>query len=1090
MLEQMYNFYPKKLVQPRGCTINILLIMKLTTLILITAILQVSANTFAQKITLSERNAPLNKIFEKISDQTGFDFLVSTENLKMAKSVTINVQNEDLKSALDKIFTGQPLSFVIQEKMVVVSKKALTTTLSEIGKDTVIHGIVTDESGRPLVGATVKTKGKGAIALTNNNGLFDILVNNTKIIIMVSYVGYQTKEYLLSSFDTKIISIQLLPETSSLNQVQIIGYGTTTKRFNTGSTGSVSAKEIETQPVSNPLSALQGKVSGVLVQTQNGLPGGAIKVQIRGQGSLASGTDPLYVVDGIPFLSASLAGNTAASGANGAISPLSIINPNDILSIDILKDADATAIYGSRAANGVVLITTKKGVAGKDKISVDLSEGISKISRLDNQVLNLPQYLKLRKDAFANDGILPDVYSAPDLLSWDTTKTTDWQKYFYAKAAHVTTIRASLSGGDELNSYLFSLNYRNEGTILPGDERYIKGGGFFNFRHSSQNKKFNYALAISYDKDDNKTLYSSINNQAFTLPPNFPVYNPDGSYNWDIGNPVASLLQHQESKTDYLNINNNFGYRFSPYLNAQVSVGYNSYRLDQVATLPLISQNPSFDPVATAYFGNNLSQRYIIEPQLTFQKQISKGSFTTLIGATYQRQVNTGSLIEGDGVSNPSLLGNIGAATTLLNGTNSYTLYKYASIFSRVNYNWAGKYIIDVNFRRDGSSRFGPNKQFGNFYAVGAAWLFSEEPFFKNKIDWLSYGKLRSSIGTTGNDQISDYQYLASYGAGTVYGGSSTLSPTRVANPNYSWETTHKVEGAVELGFLKDRILFTAAWYRHLSSNQLIQYKVPVLTGFASYQANFPAEIENTGLEFDLNANIISAANFKWNSSINATLPHNKLKSFPNIEGSTYANTYRVGQDLSAVKGYQLVGIDPQTGLAIIKDQNGDGVISIPADLIILGKTSPDFFGGWSNSLSFNSIELNFSFEFVKRRYPRTQPVLGAYPSNDPLFVQDRWEKPGDITSIPRASVNISSSQFNATNLGDASYARLKNVGISFSLPTKVAQSAGVKELKLYLNAENLLVFANKDRFDPEISGAASGMPPLKTIVVGLKTNF
>jgi TonB-linked SusC/RagA family outer membrane protein len=1089
MLKQMYNFYSKKLVQPPGCAPNILLVMKLTTIILITAILQVSASTFAQKISLTEKNTPLNKVFEKISDQTGYDFLVSTENLKKARLVTIDIKNEELKSALDKIFTEQPLSFVIQEKMVVVSNKNDPAILNQQHNEVIIHGMVADEEGKPLPGATVKLKGTTISAITDRDGQFEIRSNTIPAILVISYVGYQLKDYPLDVYDGKIIAIQLIPEIGSLNQVQIIGYGTTTKRFNTGSTGHVSAADIETQPVSNPIAAIQGKVSGVLIQTQNGLPGGAFKIQIRGQGSIASGTDPLYIVDGVPFLSTSLAGNTAVSGANGAISPLSIINPGDIQSIDILKDADATAIYGSRAANGVILITTKKGLSGKDRVSVDFSEGISRIARLDNQVLNLSQYLKLRKDAFANDGVAPDIFSAPDLLSWDTTKSTNWQKYFYGGTARVTTIRTSLSGGDQSNSYLFSLNYRNEGTILPGDENYLKGGGYFNFHHNSNNKKFDFNLSLSYDKDDNKTLHA-FNNQGFTTPPDFPIYNPDGTYNWDIGNPVAVLLQRQESKTDYFNINNKLSCHLTSFLDAQISVGYNSYRLEQVATVPIDSQDPSFSPVAKAFFGNNVSQRYIIEPQLNFKKNIWKGVFSALAGATYQRQLNTGSSIEGDGVSNPSLLGNIGAATTLLNGTNSYALYKYASLFSRVNYNLAGKYILDLNFRRDGSSRFGDNKQFGNFYAVGAAWLFSEEQLFKNHIGWLSYGKLRGSIGTTGNDQIADYQYLPSYGSGPVYGGSSTLSPSRVANPDYSWETTHKYEAAVELGFFGDRILFTTAWFQHISSNQLIQYKLPLLTGFASYQANFPAVIQNTGWEFDLNGTIIRNGSFNWVSSLNATIPRNKLKSFPNIEASTYANTYRVGQDLSAVKGYELLGINPQTGLAVIKDQNGDGVITVPADVIVLGKTSPDLFGGWSNSFTYKGMELSFSFEFVKRKYPRTQPSLGSYPSNDPLFVLDRWQKPGDIANIPRASINVSPSQYNSTSLDDASYARFKNLAVAYNLSPDVTRRLGISNLKIYVNAENLFVIANKNRFDPEISGSDTGIPPLKTFVIGLKSNF
>jgi hypothetical protein len=284
----MYNFYPKKLVQPPGCAPKILLTMKLTTLILVAAILQVSASTFAQKITLSEKNTPLDKVFEKISDQTGYDFIVSSENLKLAKPVNVMIQNEDLNQALEKIFATQPLAFIIQEKIVVVSKKASRTPSKKPDDQTDVHGLIVDESGNPLPGATIKIKGTEMITMSGKDGAFHLKIGIANPVLVISFIGYQIKEYAVTTNSPELIRIELMPMISALNQIQIIGYGTTTKRFNTGSTGTISASDIENQPVSNPLAAIQGKVSGVLVQTQNGLPGGGIKVQIRGQGSFPS----------------------------------------------------------------------------------------------------------------------------------------------------------------------------------------------------------------------------------------------------------------------------------------------------------------------------------------------------------------------------------------------------------------------------------------------------------------------------------------------------------------------------------------------------------------------------------------------------------------------------------------------------------------------------------------------------------------------------------------------------------------------------------------------------------------------------------
>lgn len=1041
-------------------------------------------------ISLHEKDASLEKVFSDINKQVKIDFVANNTVFELAKPVTISVQDVRLSKALDLIFIQQPLTYELKGNIVVVTLKPTQNGPAYSSNEQVITGKITDEAGKPLPGATLKVKGTDLVTVSDSNGLFSLNTSVVNPVLLVSFIGYESKEYVISSRDTHEIQIALIPQTGSLDQVQVIGYGTTTKRFNTGNTATVSAKEIENQPVTNPLAALQGKVSGVLVQTQNGLPGGGIKIQIRGQGSLASGTDPLYIVDGVPFLSTSLAGTTPASGASGAISPLSIINPDDIASIDILKDADATAIYGSRAANGVVLITTKKGSKGKETFTLNMSQGISRISRLENPVLNLPQYLQLRREAFANDGEVPDIYSAPDLVSWDTTKSTNWQKYFYGGTAQQTNIQGSLSGGDDHNQYLLSGNYHRETTILPGDESYMKGGGYFTFNHHSDNNKFTSTTSVNYNKDQNNSLYSSITSQDFLLPPNFPIYNADGSYNWDITNPVALLQQRQESQSTYLNIDETLDYKITSSLSIHLNGGYNTYQVNQTATLPLSSQDPEYDPLATAYFGENLSQRYILEPQINYNHQLGDGLLTALAGGTYQYQKNTGSLIEGDGVSNPTLLGNLGAASTISSHTNSYSLYKYVSVFSRINYNWQQKYLIDLNFRRDGSSRFGPDHQFGNFYAVGAAWIFSEEQFLKNSLPFVSFGKIRGSIGTTGNDQIADYQYLASYGTSSIYNGIASLIPTRVANPNYSWETTHKFEAALDLGFFSNRLMFSGAWYRHLSSNQLIAYKIPYLTGFATYQANFPATIQNTGIELDLNVKIIESKGFHWTSSFNLTLPQNKLKSFPNLAGSSYANNYVVGQDLSVYKGLHFLGVNPQTGLATFEDVNHDGTISVPGDLVVLGKTSPDLFGGWSNEFAWKNFEFSFSWEFVKRNYPGYQPLLGGYPQNDPQFVIQRWEKPGDLTSIPRASIDLSSSQYNSSQLMNANYARLKNVAVSYDLPLSFAGKMGLRSLKIYLNAENLFVIANKDRFDPELSGSSIGIPPLKTIILGLKASL
>lgn len=1051
-----------------------------------------ASQDLTKKISLDLEKKTLKEAFDQIADKTKIVIIYSDINEVTKKEVTIHVKEKALNQVLDDLLPRYKLSYqVIDDKIVIIQTGVRLNPSKDDKRQSQanpIKGKVTDSNGGTLPGATVKLKESSTIVITDQNGDFEISPLKTTGILIVSFVGYQTIEVPFNTNISERLIIILKADANSLNEVQVIGYGTTTKRFNTGNTSTIKSSQIENQPVSNLLAAIQGQAPGVFVQTQNGLPGGNIKIQIRGQGSLASGTDPLFIIDGVPFLSAPIYNAFgSAGGANGGISPFSIINPDDIESISILKDADATAIYGSRAANGVVLITTKKGAIGKDNFTVDVNQGISRVSRL-NSYLNLQQYLKLRNDAYKNDGLIPDVNSAPDLLVWDTTKSTNWQKYFYGGSANVTNVQASLSGGDANTHYLVNLNYHDEGTILPGNENYKKGGGYLNIDHTSTNKKFYTSFNVNYSGDDNRTLYNSTGDGGGSTPPDFPIYNSDGSYNWTITNPVAILYQKQHSTTSYLNANTVAKYSFTPGFDAKLNIGYNTYKLNQVATLPVSSEDPSYSPIATAFFANNSSNRYIIEPQFDYVKHFNDGVLTALLGGTYQHIITQGNYIEGDGVSNPDLLGNIGAASILTGNSDSYSEYKYESVFGRINYNWRQKYLINVNLRRDGSSRFGPGRQFGNFYAVGGGWIFSEEKFIKDNLGFLSYGKIRSSYGLTGNDQISDYQYLSTYRSGTTYGAISTLTPSKVANPNYSWETTKKFELALELGFLKDRVLVTTAWYKNTSGNQLISYAIPYITGFATYQANFPAVIQNTGLEVELNTQPIKGSNFSWNASLNITLPKNKLVSFPGLAMSSYATTYIVGQDLSIVKAFQFLGVNPQTGLAEYKDANKDGQLSFLDDAVIAGKTSPQLFGGFSNDFNYKGIQLDVFFEFVKHSLPAYVPALGTGVINDPQYVVNRWEKPGDVVTISGATTNYANFQDASTSFfTDASYIRLKNLALSYNFKSSLLQKWKLKGIKIYVRGENLFVIANKQRFDPEISSTAGAIPPLKTLTAGIK---
>ncbi|HMG07424.1 MAG TPA: TonB-dependent receptor plug domain-containing protein, partial [Mucilaginibacter sp.] len=564
--------------------------MKLTVLFLTIAILQVSAKVAAQKVTLNAKNASLDKIFQDIRLQTGYDFFIDAGLVEKAGPVTINVKNADLKDVLNIIIQA-PLVYEIQQNTVVVKQKTLTI-LDKIENvftpETGIRGRVYDEKGKPMEGVTVRTRDESRISLTDKDGYFFIKRVNEKTVLVISAVGYLTKE--INSNDEHVLDIHMVVSNTKLDEIQVIAYGETSQRLNTGNVTTVSAKDIAQQPVTNLLLALQGRVPGLFITQSNGIPGSGISVAIRGQNSIQSGNDPLYVIDGVPYTSQLPPGlgdilgkssnqpqQTGFSNTPQNGNPLSYINPADIESISVLKDAGATAIYGSRGANGVILITTKKGKAGQTKVDINVEQGYVAISRKAD-LLNTQQYLQMRKEALKNDGLTASLDNGDyDLLSWDQNRYTDWQKELLGNTAHYTNAQGSISGGNELTQFLIGAGFNRQTTVFPGDFADKKASVHFNIINTSPNKRFSITLTGSYTYDNNLLPQSNFTYAALTLPPNAPsLLNPDGSVNWAptstgtsslFSNPYAALLQTFQNRTNNLVANSVLSYKVLPGLN-------------------------------------------------------------------------------------------------------------------------------------------------------------------------------------------------------------------------------------------------------------------------------------------------------------------------------------------------------------------------------------------------------------------------------------------------------------------------------------------------------------------------------------------
>ena len=1048
--------------------------MKIKIYLILCLFANITQAAAAQNLTLNVTNAKFQQVVKEIEEHSKYRFVYDPNEIDNNKLYTINVVEKSIDVLLNQLFKNSNLKYQTFENTVVVKRKS--TNASNVVQNSIVVTVL-DETNQPVPGVTLKIKNKPAVFGTNEEGKATLTGLATGDILVVLYIGYKTQEIKL---DGNNVNVVLIPDLSKLDEVVVVGYGTSTNRNNVGSISSITAKDLENQPVVDPLAALQGRSTGLMISSNSGLPGGGFNVQLRGANSLTNGNNPLYIIDGVPFADDSM---NQFIAANGRQSALSLINPKDIERIDILKDADATAIYGSRGANGVILITTKKGQSGSLKIDFGTSLGVSKAVQT-LEMLNTEQFLALRKEAFANDNNTPTVTNAPDLLTWSQTDNTNWQDKLFGHSAPFSNYQLSIGGGSDQIKYLFSGNYTNQGDPLPGNDAYNRINGLFNISSQSKNGKFKLNASVNFASDKNNSVPTDLA-QYYNLAPNYYLYNPDGSYYWfgtSLQNPYAYTERTSISKSKSLLANTVGSYQILPELEAKVSFGYNLKKMDQLQMLPSTGFNPALATGPQAAYGFSDYNSYIVEPQLNYNKNFGKHEVKVLLGGTWQQSTNEGHYLLGTNYSSDSQLENMTAAGTLRVNSFNFADYRYQSFFGRINYSFDGKYLLNVSGRRDGSSRFGPENKYGNFGAIGAAWIFSSEDFLKDsKI--LSFGKLRGSIGLTGSDQIGNYNYLDTWSSSSFpYQGIVGLAPARVFNPFYGWEENTKREIGLELGFFRDKLFLNTTYYNNRSGNQLVDITLSPQTGYSAYTGNMPAKIQNSGWEFDLTSNNISNKNFKWTSSINLSIPKNKLLEYTDLAKSVDANKYIIGQSTRIARGFEFTGVDPATGVAQFSDLNGDNALTT-ADYVTLGNLMPEFYGGVNNSFSYSGLALNFLFQFVKQEGPGLAygPLAGNLGglTNFDVSVLDRWQKPGDITDIPRASTLTSSLaytrytsnyRYSTAAWEDASFIRLKNVSLSYDI-SKWAEKINVKRASINFNAQNLITWTSFRGLDPEIQG-------------------
>jgi TonB-linked SusC/RagA family outer membrane protein len=1103
----------------RYAPLKYLLVMKLIILLTTIACLHVSARTHAQSISLSKTNAPLTEVFSSIKQQTSYKFFWKGDDLSGYK-ITVTLKNATIAEVMDKILKDLPLTYTITENTIVIRQKEtspfdnLKSKIKALIAQVTITGKVQDETGQPLPGVTVRIKGTNTATSTDVKGQYSITAPDDKSIVAFSFIGYEAQELQAKDIPNGSV-IKLKASETNLKEVVVSkGYYNEKRELLTGNVTIVSAKVIGEQPVSDPILTLEGRVPGLYISQTSGIPGAGSTVRLRGQNSIANGSNPLYIVNGVPFSSNSLTSPDIGGGAVGSpftgtgvisssgLSPFNNLNPADIESIEVLKDADATAIYGSRGANGVILITTKKGKAGQTRVDVDYNSGIGTVAHTI-PFLNTQQYLAMRHEAFKNDGVLPTASDYDVNGTWDTTRYTNWEKVFIGNTSHFTNANVSLSGGNTNTQFRLSGGYSRQTTVFPGDFNDQKASMALSLSHTSTNQKFHADFNVQYVEDNNVLPTGDFSSYQSLAPDAPALYDGNGNVNWQNGtffNPVSGSLVNASAITDNLNSSLRLAYDILPSLKLQSNFGYSHLEMNQSIQTPAAS---FYGPAVTTNRENDIANTYnntwIIEPQLNYIKKISKGQLDMLIGTSIQRSIYNTLGQAATGFSSDDLIKNVANASAIRVSGSSYTDYRYVGLYAHLGYNWGEKYIVNITARRDGSSRFGPGNQFGNFGSLGAGWIFSKESLIENALPFLSFGKLKASYGTTGNDQIVPYQYLSTYSASGNYQNTAALGPNRIASPYFAWEVVNKLEAGLELGFLKNRIQLEADYYRNRTGNQLVGQPLATQNGFSSIQANLPAVVQNAGIELELNTVNIKGSKFNWTSSFNFSRSRNKLVSFPGLAyNSTYVNAYVVGQPIYSRKMYHFTGVDAQTGLYTFQDLNGDGVLTV-ADRQLIKTVAQDYFGGFQNNFSYGDWQLDVFFQFVKQTglgVLNVYVVGGSFNQNMPTAILNRWQNPGDVTDIAKFTTfagpsggagnsNITSSDRFIT---DASFIRLKNVSLSYSLPQSWQHTLGLQSARIYLQGQNLLTFTNYIGFDPETQGTS--LPPLRMISLGIHASL
>ncbi len=993
-----------------------------------------------------------------------------------------------------------------------------------------VSGKITDaKDGAPVVGATIRAKGSNAAAVSGADGSFTLKVPSSAKTLIVSYVGYTDQEVAID----KASSIQLNQADKSLSEVVVVGYGTKIKRDVTGSVAKVGQKELANAPVTSFESAIQGRAAGVLVEQQNGKVGQGIKVRIRGSASVTAGNEPLYVVDGIPLQNTNLSSNGAQTNT------LTDINTNDIESIEILKDASAAAIYGSRASNGVVLITTKKGKAGKSKIEVGAFYGTQKPTG-KRDFLNAKEYVDYFRMAAANASRLDPSfdyvaftesrlqrYSAGN-TDYQTAKVnTDWQDQAFQHAP-ISQYDLNFSGGNEKTTFYMGGQYLDQTGIIVhnGFKRY---SGRLNLEHKVRDW-LSLGMNMSFSRSINNRVS---NDNAFSTPlqivalsPITPLIDPrtgltSGALDLNTGKPNTNFpvyynpLLNVENAFYNTTVNRTLGNLFAN-VNLYKGLTFRSeFGLDQLNQNEesyagrLTARNLGV-PSGQGFYSSDEILNLNINNFFQYNTNFAKvHDLDVVAGTSYQDWRIASSNLTGEQFPSDAYKKLASAASPTLI-SSSASNWKLLSYFLRANYKFNDKYLVSLSGRYDGSSRFGSNNRYGFFPAASVGWILSEEKFLKD-VQWLNFLKLKASYGTTGNSEIGDFAARGLYTGNAGYNGLPGQHPTQLANPDLKWESTASFDVGFEASIIKNRISVEVDYYNRNTRDLLLNVNVPATSGFSTQLRNV-GKLNNKGFEFTINSENFVGKDFRWSTSINFGANKNKVTDLGGQQIGTL-NRAMEGEPLGVFYAREFAGADPANGDALYyKNTVGsDGKIDHTttndynaAKDVRIGNPNPDFIYGVRNTFSYKGVDLDVLLQGVQGNeiFNGGGQYMSASGSNgfdnqtrDQL---NSWKKPGDITMVPEARLFFANGTDNSSRyISDGSYLRVKAVTLGYNLPKSVLTKLHVDKARFYIRAQNLFTITKYKGWDPEVNAdfQASNInqgqdfysaPQLKTIVFGL----